>query len=148
MHMLSRKDLNFAELETVRVSRNSTTAITANGEVQTNEEATVHVNNFDLLEGAAPRGDASSPNAWQILKITDIHNSGPVVKNHTLSKTEGKYDATRTTACLWLFRTDPLDLLNLLGSPWVRRQHRNRRRHCKMSKSIPGTLHGSMPFIP
>ena len=34
---------------------------------------------FDL-EGAAPRGYASIPNAWQTLKITDIHNSGPVVK--------------------------------------------------------------------
>ena len=101
---------------------------------------------FDLLECAAPRGYASSPNAGQTLKITDIHNSGPVVKNHTLSKTEGKYDATRTTACLWLFRTCPLDLLDFLGSPWVRRQHRNRRRHCKMSKSIAGTLHGRHAF--
>ena len=44
--MQSRKDLNFAELETVRVSRHSTTAITTSGEVQTNEEATVHVNDF------------------------------------------------------------------------------------------------------
>ena len=100
---------------------------------------------FDL-EGAAPRGYASSPNAWQTLKITDIHNSGPVVKNHTLSKTEGKYVATRTTACVWLFRTCPLDLLNLSGSPCLRRQHRNRRRHCKMSKSIAGTLHGRHAF--
>ena len=43
MHMLSRKDLNSVELDTVRVSRNPATAITANGEVQTNEEATVYV---------------------------------------------------------------------------------------------------------
>ena len=35
MHMLSRKDLFSAELETVRVSRNRTTVITVNGEVQT-----------------------------------------------------------------------------------------------------------------
>ena len=41
MHMLSRKDLNSAELETVRVSRNPTTVIISNGEVQTNDEATV-----------------------------------------------------------------------------------------------------------
>ena len=33
MHTLSGKDLNLAELETVRVSRNPTTVITANGEV-------------------------------------------------------------------------------------------------------------------
>ena len=44
MHMISKKDLNSAELETVRTSRSPMTVITANGEVQTNDEATVHVN--------------------------------------------------------------------------------------------------------
>ena len=42
MYMLCRKDLNSAELDTVRVSRNPTSVITAHGEVQTNEEATVY----------------------------------------------------------------------------------------------------------
>ena len=37
MHMLSRKDLNSAEFETVRVSENPITVVTANGEVQTRE---------------------------------------------------------------------------------------------------------------
>ena len=41
MHMISKKDLNSAELETVTTSRSPMTVITANGEVQTNEEATV-----------------------------------------------------------------------------------------------------------
>ena len=49
MHMLSRKDLNSVELETVRVSRNSTAVMTASGEVQTNEEATVYVKGLDLF---------------------------------------------------------------------------------------------------
>ena len=49
MHMLSRKDLNSAELETVRVSQNPTTVITANREVQTNEEAAVYVYDLDLF---------------------------------------------------------------------------------------------------
>ena len=49
MHMLSRKGLNSAELDTVRVSGNPTRVFTANGEVQTNEEATVYVNDLDLL---------------------------------------------------------------------------------------------------
>ena len=49
MHMLSRKDLNLAELETVRVFRNPRNVVTANGEVQTNEEATVSVNDLDLF---------------------------------------------------------------------------------------------------
>ena len=49
MHMLSRTDLSSAELDTVRKSRNPTTVITANGEVQTNEEATVHVSDLDSI---------------------------------------------------------------------------------------------------
>ena len=47
--MLSRKDLNSARQETVRVSRTATTVFTANGEVQTNEEATVYVKDLDLF---------------------------------------------------------------------------------------------------
>ena len=47
--MLSRKNLNSAELETVRVSKSPTTVVAANGEVQTREEATVFVKEFDLF---------------------------------------------------------------------------------------------------
>ena len=40
MHMISRKVLNPAELDTVKVLfKNPTTVVTANGEVQTKEEA-------------------------------------------------------------------------------------------------------------
>ena len=45
----SRKDLNSAELETVRVSQSPTTVVTANGEVLTEEEAKVHVRELDLF---------------------------------------------------------------------------------------------------
>ena len=41
------KDLNFAELETMRTSRSPTTVMTANGVVQTREEATVYVKQLD-----------------------------------------------------------------------------------------------------
>ena len=37
MHMVSKKDLNSAELEMMRMSRNPTTVMTANGEVQTRD---------------------------------------------------------------------------------------------------------------
>ena len=37
MHMVSKKDLNKAELETVRVSKSPTTVVRANGEVLTKE---------------------------------------------------------------------------------------------------------------
>ena len=43
MHMISKKDLNSAEMETLMKSCSPTIVITANGEVQTHEEATVNV---------------------------------------------------------------------------------------------------------
>ena len=49
MHMVSKKDLHSAELETLRTSRSPTTVMTANGEVQTREGATVYVKEFDLF---------------------------------------------------------------------------------------------------
>ena len=49
MHMLRRKDLKSAELETARTSKSPTTVAKANGEVQTNEEATVYVKELDLF---------------------------------------------------------------------------------------------------
>ena len=47
MHMISKKDLNSAELETVTTSTSPTTVITAKGEVQTNEEAAFYVKELD-----------------------------------------------------------------------------------------------------
>ena len=44
MHMVSRKDLNSAEVETVSVSQSPTTVMTANGDAPTKEEATMYGN--------------------------------------------------------------------------------------------------------
>ena len=44
MHMVKEKDLNSAELETMRTSRSPTTA---KGEVRTNEEATENDKQLD-----------------------------------------------------------------------------------------------------
>ena len=49
MPMVIEKDLNSAELATMRTSGNPTTVMTANGEVQTREEATVYVKQLDLF---------------------------------------------------------------------------------------------------
>ena len=49
MHMITKKDLNSAELDTVTTSRSPTTVITANGEVQTNEVATVYVKELGIF---------------------------------------------------------------------------------------------------
>ena len=47
--MVSKRDLNSAELATMRISKNPTTVMTANGEVQTREEARVYVKELDLF---------------------------------------------------------------------------------------------------
>ena len=49
MHTVSRKDLNSAELDAVKVSEHPTTVVTANGEVLPKEEATVYVTELDLF---------------------------------------------------------------------------------------------------
>ena len=47
MHMVSRRDLNSTELETERVPKSQTMVVTASGEVQKNDEATVYVKELD-----------------------------------------------------------------------------------------------------
>ena len=49
MHMISKKDLNSAEKDTLTKSCSPTIVITANGEVQTHEEATVYVKELDIF---------------------------------------------------------------------------------------------------
>ena len=49
MHLVITRDLNSAELETMRISENPTTVMTANGDVQTREEAKVYVKELDLF---------------------------------------------------------------------------------------------------
>ena len=49
LQMVSKRDLNSAEVETMRISKNPTTVMTANGEVQTREEATEYVKELDLF---------------------------------------------------------------------------------------------------
>ena len=127
----NRKDLNSNELETVRVSRNPTTVITANGEMQTNEEAAVYVNDLDLIrDGPDPRG--LRPQVYRLeksAKITDVLICGLVVKNHMLFEKAGRYSATRKTLCFSLFEACPLDRPAL---PRVRPQHLYHRTQCEM----------------
>ena len=49
MHTVSKKDCDSVELETMRTSRSPTTVMTANGEVQTREEATTFVKQLDVF---------------------------------------------------------------------------------------------------
>ena len=60
MHMSSKKDLNYAELETLTTSRSPTTVITANGEVQTPGGHSLCQRIGYVLDNESPREHASS----------------------------------------------------------------------------------------
>ena len=49
MHMLRKRDLSQVEMDTLRRFRTTTTVVTANGEVQTNEEAQENVHDLGLF---------------------------------------------------------------------------------------------------
>ena len=49
MHMNSNKDLHDAEMDTLRKSCRPTIVVTANGEVQTHEEATLYVKELEIF---------------------------------------------------------------------------------------------------
>ena len=49
MHMISKKDLNDAEMDLDEIVCSPTIVITANGEVQTHEEAAVYVKELDIV---------------------------------------------------------------------------------------------------
>ena len=49
MHMISKKDLSKVEMDTLTKSCSPTIVITANGEVQTHEEAIVYIKELDIF---------------------------------------------------------------------------------------------------
>ena len=99
MYMISKKDLNSAELETLTTSRSPTTVITANREEQTHEEATVYVKELDMFLTMKFLED--TPSVLSLGKLCDEHgyfyewiNSQ---KTHLEKKVFG-YNATRRTS--------------------------------------------------
>ena len=71
MHMISKKDLNSAEMDTLTKSCSPTTVITANGEVQTHEEATVYVKELDIFLTMKVLED--TPAVLSLGKLCDEH---------------------------------------------------------------------------
>ena len=71
MHMISKQDLNSDEMDTLTTSRSPTTVITANGEVQTHEEATVYVKEFDIFLTMKVLED--TPAVLSLGKLCDEH---------------------------------------------------------------------------
>ena len=69
MHMISEKDLNSSEMDSLTISCSPMIVITANGEVQTHEEAySVCQRVGYILDNESPRKHASSIVAWKALR--------------------------------------------------------------------------------
>ena len=69
MHMISKKDLSNAEMDTLTKSCSPTIVIAANGEVQTHEETIVYVKELDIfLTMKVLEKHASSIIAWKALR--------------------------------------------------------------------------------
>ena len=81
MQMISKKDLNSAEMDTLTKSCSPTIVITANGEVQTHEEATVYVKELDIF-----------------LTMRVLENTPAVLSLGKLCDENGYYQRSKTTS--------------------------------------------------
>ena len=71
MHMISKKDLSDAEMDTLTKSCSPTIVITANQKVQTHEEATVHVKELDIF--LTMKVFVDTPAALSLGKLCEEH---------------------------------------------------------------------------
>ena len=71
MHMICKKDLSDAEMDTLTTSTSPTTVITANGEVQTHKEAAVYVQELDTF--LTMRVLQNTPAVLSLGKLCDEH---------------------------------------------------------------------------
>ena len=89
MHMISKKDLSDAEMDTLTKLCSPTIVITANGEVQTHEEAIVYVKELDIFLTMKVLEDTPAVLSLESFAMnTDALTSGSTVKNHISLKTE------------------------------------------------------------
>ena len=101
MHMASKKDLKSAELETMRTSRSPTTVTTANGEVQTREEATVNVKELDLF-----------------VTVMLLEETPAVLSLKKLCEDHGKTYHLTSGQKTHLTKNDKITDCNIIRSPW------------------------------
>ena len=114
MHMISKKDLSDAEMDTLTKSCSPTIVITASGEVQTHEEAIVYVKELGIF--LTMKVLENTPAVLSLGKLcdeTDIPMNGSMVKNHISSKTGFGYLAIRRTSFLLWFQACQVRLLDL-----------------------------------
>ena len=123
LHMISKKDLSDAEMDTLTKLCSPTIVITANGEVQTHEEATVYVKELDMFltmqvledtpavlwlgklcdekEYSYEWINGQKPHLIKdgIRTICNTENFVPVVVPGLSSSSSGSSSASRTTNC-------------------------------------------------
>ena len=88
MHMISKKDLSNAEMDTLTKSCSPTIVITANAEVQTHEEAIVYVKELDIfLTTKVLDNTPAVLSLGNFAMKTGISTNGSMVKNHISLKT-------------------------------------------------------------
>ena len=117
MHMISKKDLSDAEMDTLTKACSPTIVITANGEVQTHEKAIVYVKELDIF--LTMKVLENTPAVLSLGKLCDEngYSYGSMVKNHISLKTGFGYPATRRTSFLLWFHAcqiRPQDLIHQL----------------------------------
>ena len=119
MHMISKQDLSEAEMDTLTKSCGPTTVTTANGEVQTQEEATVYVKELEkFLTMKVLENTPAVSSLGKLCEKTDIPTNGSMVKTHISLRTEfGFFVTQRTSFLLWFQACQvlPLDLHQLQG---------------------------------
>ena len=119
MHMISKKDLSKAEMDTLTKSCSPTIVITANGEVQTQEEAIVYVKELDIF--LTMKVLENTPAVLSLGKLCDENGYSyefSMVKNHISLRTEfGSFATRRTSFLSWsqAYQVLPLDLHQLQG---------------------------------
>ena len=137
MHMIRKKDLNDAEMDTLTKSCSPTIVITANGEVQTHEEATVYVKELDTFLTLIKVLE-NTPAVLSLGKLCDENGysyewiNGQ--KPHLILKTGFGYSATRRTSFLSWFQE--LSTSSSSGSYHsTSRTPSRQERHCSTSSS-------------
>ena len=106
MHLISKKDLNSAELETMRTSRSSTTVMTANGEVQTREEATAR----RRWQSAVSKGFFNGTDVVSIVALTGSPIEIPRNQVHMFAKHHGSNRKDEFFPNTTLFGVDIADM--------------------------------------
>ena len=115
MHMISKKELNSAEMDTLTKSCSPTIVITANGEVQTQEEAIVYFKELDIF--LTMKVFENTPAVLSLGKLCDENGYSYEwinFQNHISFKTGFGYNATRRTSFLSWFQACQIRLQDLI----------------------------------